>query len=218
MRDSFVGVVLEPSPWMKDQSAKARGKMVERSEVDMDVDEVMVLDQPSRSAETDRDSPVAADGGKAKAAPTIPGPLSRAKQKQKAVTESEVSDSVMDVDDGGHYETQDVQPIRDSRQPSTPRRDLPRKLFGDDSNPFATAPPQINPPDATNPFLAFEAPHYSTPAVIYALAEEEKDMTIEEWTQREMEIQLEMFKEHGLRKIREVKERAAEVRRQIEAL
>ena len=220
-RASFVGVVLSSSPRMIHQSTKARGKMVERSGADMDVDEVMVLDQPSRSAETDRDSPVAVNKskGKAAAAPTKPKPsLSISEQKQEAVVQSEASDSAMDVDDRDDHAVQDVQPTRDSRQPSTPRRDLPRKLFGDDSNPFAAAPLQDS-NDTTNPLSAFEAPYGRVPAeVIYALAEEEKEMTVEEWTKRELEIQLEMFKEHGLRKIREFQERAAEVRRQIDAL
>jgi hypothetical protein len=125
----------------------------------------------------------------------------------------------MDVDDRDDHGAQDVQPIRDSRQPSTPRRDPPKKLFGDDPNPFTTAPPQLDSNDVTNPLSVFEAPYGKVPAeVIHALAEEEKEMTVEEWTKRELEIQLELFKEHGLRKIREFKERAAEVRRQIEAL
>lgn len=217
-RTSFIGVVVEPSPRMKRLSAGVRGKMGERFEVDMDVDEAMALDQPSRSAQTDRDSPVTVDKGKGRATgvQTKPKPVSNA--KQKTPIESEASDSVMDVDDGDDYETQDVQSIRDSRQPSTPRRDPPRKLFRDDSNPFTAASAQEDSTDATNPFLAIEALSGRGAAVIYALAEEEKEMTVEEWTKRELEIQVEMFKEHGLRKIREVKERAAEVRRQIEAL
>ena len=228
-RESFIGVVLSSSPRVTHQSTKARGKMAERSWVDMDVDEVMVLDQPSRSAETDHDSPVALDKGKAKATTgsTKPKSLSSAskqdtskqKRERKAVIQSEASDSAMDVDDREGYGVQDVQSIRDLRQPSTPRRDPPRKLFGGDSNPFTTAPPQQDSNDATNPLSAFEAPYGRLPAeVIYALAEEEKEMLVEEWTKRELEIQLELFKEHGLRKIREFKERAAEARRHIEAL
>lgn len=219
-RESFIGVVLSSSPRMT-QSTKARGKMAEKSGVDMDVDEVMVLDQPSRSAETDRDSPVAVGKSKAEAtaAPTKPKPPpSISEQKQKTVVQSEASDSAMDVDDRDDHAVQDVQSTRDSRQPSTPRRDPPRRLFGDDSNPFAIAPQQDS-NDAANPLSAFEAPYGKIPTeVIYALAEDEKEMTVEEWTKRELEIQLELFKEHGLRKIREFKERAAEVRRQIEAL
>ena len=121
----------------------------------------------------------------------------------------------MDVDDRDDYGVRDVQ----SSQPSTPPRNLPRKLFGDESDPFATVPPQLDPNDAANPLSAFEAPYGRVPAeVIYALGEEETEMTVEEWTKRELEIQIELFKEHGLRKIREFKERAAEVRRQIEEL
>jgi hypothetical protein len=217
-RESFVGVVLLSSPRVTHQPTKVRGKVAERPGVDMDVDEVI---QPSRSAETDRDSPVAVDKSKGKAtvAPTKPKPsLSISEQEQEAVVQSEASDSAMDVDDRDDHAVQDVQSTRDSRQPSTPRRDPPRKLFGDDSNPFTTAPQQDS-GDATNPLSAFEAPYGRIPAeVIYALAEEEKEMTVEEWTKGELEIQLELFKEHGLRKIREFKERAAEVRRQIEAL
>ena len=195
------------------QSTKARGKVPDKSGVNMDMDEVMVLDQPSRSAETDHDSPVVVDKGKTKAttAPTKPKPP----PSKKAVVQSEASDSAMDVDDRYDHGVQDVQ----SSQPSTPRRSPPRKLFGDDSNPFTTAPPQLDSNDAKSPLSAFEVPYGKVPAeVIYALAEEEKDMTVEEWTKRELEIQLELFKEHGLRKIREFKERAAEARRQIEAL
>ena len=206
---------------MKHQSAEVHEKIAERSEVDMELDEVTMLDQPSRSAETDRDSPIAADKGKAKAtvAPTKPKPLSSTKEKQKAVFQSEASDSAMDVDDGDNYEIPDIQSIRGSHEPSTPRRDEPRRLFGDNSNPFTVALSQANSTDVTNPLLTLEVPHVRVPAeVIYALGEEEKEMSVEEWTKRELEIQLEMFKEHGLRTIREFKERAAEVRRQIEAL
>jgi hypothetical protein len=221
-RDSFIGVVLSSSPRVAYQAAKAHEKTAERSGVDMDVDEIMVLDQPSRSAETDRDSPVAVDKGKVKAtaAPSKSHPPSGAsKQKQKVVVQSEASDSGMDVDDGDDHGVQDVQPIRDSRQPSTPHRNPPGELFRDDSNPFTTAPPQLGPSGAANPLSAFEAPFGRLPAeVIYALVDEEKDMTVEEWTKGELEIQLELFKEHGLKRIREFKERAAEVRRQIEAL
>jgi len=220
-RESFVGVILSSSPRVTHQSTGARGKVVERSRADMDVDEVLVLDQPSRSAETDHDSPVAVNKSKGKvtAAPTKPKPsLSISEQKQEVVVQSEASDSAMDVDDRDDHEVQDIQSTRDLRQPSTPRRDPPRKLLGDDSNPFTTAP-QRDSSDATNPLSVFEAPYGRIPTeVIYALGEEEKEMTVEEWTKGELEIQLELFKEHGLRKIREFKERAAEVRRQIEAL
>lgn len=220
-RESFIGVVLSSSPRVTHQSSKTRGKVTEKHVVDMDVDEVVVLDQPSRSAETDRDSPVIVDKGKGKAtaAPTKSKPsTSIPERKQKAVVQSEASDSGMDVDDRDDHVVRDTGSTRDSRQPSTPRRDPPRKLFGDISNPF-TAAPQQNSNDAANPLSAFEAPYGRVPAeVIYALTEEEKEMTVEEWTKREMEIQLELFREHGLRKIREFKERAAEARRQIEGL
>jgi len=217
-RDSFIGVVLPPSPLVAHQSSKARGKMAERPEVNTDVDEITVLDQPSRSAETDHDSPVAVGKGKGKATaaltrPKPPSPTS--KQKQRAIIESEASDSAMDVDDRDDHGVQDVQPS----QPSTPQRNPPRKLFGDDSNPFTTAPSEPDPIDAANPLSVFEAPYGRIPAeVIYALGEEEREKTVEEWTKGELEIQIELFKEHGLRKIREFKERAAEVRKQIEAL
>lgn len=218
-RDSFIGVVLSSSPQVPHQSTKARRKTAERSGVDMDVDEVTVMDQPGRSAETDRDSPVALDKGKATGAPTKPKPLSSTSKQEKAVVQSEASDSAMDVDDREDYGVQDTQSIRDSRQPSTPRRDPPRRLFGDNSNPFTTVPLQKDSNDTSNPLSAFKAPYGKIPAeVIYALAEEEKEMTVEEWTKRELEIQLELFKEHGLRKIREFKERAADVRKQIDAL
>ena len=220
-RESFVGVILSSSPRVTHQPTGARGKVVEKSRADMDVDEVLVLDQPSRSAETDHDSPVAVNQSKGKVttAPTKPKPsLSISGQKQEVVVQSEASDSAMDVDDHDDHGVQDVQSTRDLRQPSTPRRDPPRKLLGDDSNPFDAAP-QRDSSDATNPLSAFEAPYGRIPAeVIYALGEEEKEMTVEEWTKGELEIQLELFKEHGLRRIREFKERAAEVRRQIEAL
>lgn len=220
-RESFIGVVLSSSPRITHQSTKAHGEVAERSRVDTDVDEATALDQPSRSAETDRDSPVAVDKGKVKATtilikPNPPSPTS--KHKQKAVVQSEASDSAMEVDDRDDYETQDVQPVRDSRQPSTPRRDPPRKLFGDESNPF-TAAPRLDSNDATNPLSVFDVSSGRMPAeAIYALAEEEKEMTVEEWTKRELEIQLELFREHGLRRIREFKERAAEARGRIEAL
>jgi len=218
-RESFVGVVLSSSPQVTHQFTKAHGKIAEK---DMDVDEVTVLDQPTRSAETDHESPAAADKGKAKATviPTKPKPpLTTSERREKTVIQSEASDSAMDVDDRDDYGVQDAQPIPELRQPSTPRRDPPRKLFRDDLNPFTTVPPQQDSNDTANPLSAFEAPYGKVPAeVIYALAEEEKEMTVEEWTKRELEIQLEMFREHGLRKIREFKERAAEVRRQIEAL
>jgi len=217
-RDSFIGVVVSSSPQVTCQSTTAHEKAAERPGMKTDVDEVMVLDQPSRSAETDHDSPVATDKGKAKAtgAPTRSKPPPRtSKQNQRAVVQSETSDSAMDVDDRDDYGVQDVQ----SSQPSTPPRNLPRKLFGDEPDPFTTVPPQLDPNDAANPLSAFEAPYGRVPAeVIYALGEEETEMTVEEWTKRELEIQIELFKEHGLRKIREFKERAAEVRKHIEAL
>ena len=220
-RDSFVGVVVEPSPRMKRLSEKARGKIPERSGADMDVDEVAAVDQPSRSAATDHDSPVVDKSkGKADTSTTKPKPLTgTSKQKQKTVHLSEASDSAMDVDDGEDREVQDVQSVRDSRQPSTPRRDPPRRLFADDSDPFTIGPSRVDPTGVPNPLLAFEAPYGEVPTeVIHALGEEEKEMTVEEWTKRELEIQLELLREHGLRKIREFKERAAEVRGQIEAL
>jgi len=120
----------------------------------------------------------------------------------------------VDVDDDDNA----VQDVRSS-QPTTPPRSPPRKLFRDDTNPFMTAIPQLDPNDGANPLSAFNAPYGKVPAeVIYALAEEEKEMTVEEWTKREVEIGIEQFMEHGLRKIREFKERAAEARRRIEAL
>lgn len=214
-RDSFIGVVLEPSPRMRRLSAKVGGNVVERPEVDMDVDEVTTLDQPSRSVETDRDSPVVVEKGKVKTM-AKPEPLSSTSEhKQRADIRSEVTDSAMDVDDGNGHEVRDGRSIRDSRQPSTPRRDPPARFFRDDSNPFATG--QANPVEAANPLSAFGAGNLPA-EVLYALVEEEKDMTVEEWTKRESEIQLELFKEHGLRRLLEFKEKAAEVRRQIEAL
>ena len=216
-RDSFIGVVLSSSPQVTHQSTTAHGKMVERPEANTDVDEVAVLDQPSRSAETDHDSPAALDKGKGKVtaatAKSKPPPRS-SKQNHRTVIQSEASDSAMDVDDRDDYGVQDVR----SSQPTTPQRSPPRELLKDDSNPF-TAAPQLDSKDAANPLSAFEAPYGRVPTeVIYALAEEEKEMTVEEWTKRELEIQIELFKEHGLRKIREFKERAAEARKQIETL
>ena len=212
-RDSFIGVVLAPSPRMLKESTKARGKADERTEMDMDVDGVAVIDQPSRSAATDHDSPVVVSKGKAK---VTAAPAKSSKKKEKAVVHSEASDTPMDVDDGGSSGAHDTRDIRNSHQPSTPPRNPPRKLFEDASNPFTTVPPHAN---SVGPLSAFEVPYGRVPAeVIYALTEEEKEMTVEEWTRRELEIQLDTFREHGLRKIREFKERAAEVRKQIEAL
>ena len=216
-RDSFVGVVLSSSPRVVHQSTRASRKMGGGSGVDMNV-EVTVLDQPGRSAETDRDSPVTLGEGKAKAALTKPKPPLSASKHEKVIVQSEASDSAMDVDDRDDYGAQDAQSIQDSRQPSTPRRDPPKRLFGDEPNPF-TKIPQQDSNDAANPLSAFEAPFGRVPAeVIHALAEEENEMTVEEWTKRELEIQVELFQEHGLRVIREFKERAAEARRRIEAL
>ena len=213
-RESFIGVVLSSSPRVVRQSVKM-------AEEDMDIDEVTVLDQPTRSAETDLESPAAVGKGKAKATATAiksNSPLTTS-EREKTVIQSEASDSAMDVDGRDDYGVRDTQSIPDSRQPSTPRRDPPGKLFEDDSNPFTTGPSEQGSNDAAKPLSAFEAPYGKIPAeVIYALAEEEKEMTVEEWTKRELEIQLDLFREHGLRKIREFKERAAEVRRQIEAL
>jgi hypothetical protein len=50
------------------------------------------------------------------------------------------------------------------------------------------------------------------------LAEEERMMTVEQWIRREIEVQYERLKRDGETKIRLFKERAEEVRRQIEAL
>ena len=216
-RDSFIGVVLSSSPRVVCQPVKPCGKVAESFGVNTEADEVTVPDQPSRSAETDRDSPVTVDRGKTKVAtsPTKPKPPPKQKQKQRAIVQSEASDSAMDVDDGEDHRVRDVR----SNQPSTPHVGPPRELFRDDSNPFTTGPSLPDSNDAANPLSVFEAPYGRMPAeVIYALGEEEKEMTVEEWTKRELEIQVELFKEHGLRKILEFKERAAEVRRQIDSL
>jgi hypothetical protein len=50
------------------------------------------------------------------------------------------------------------------------------------------------------------------------LTEEERMMTVEQWIRREIEVQYERLKRDGEAKIRLFKERAEEVRRQIEAL
>jgi hypothetical protein len=50
------------------------------------------------------------------------------------------------------------------------------------------------------------------------LTEEERIMTVEQWIRREIEVQYERLKRDGEAKIRLFKERAEEVRRQIEAL
>ena len=50
------------------------------------------------------------------------------------------------------------------------------------------------------------------------LTEEERIMTVEQWIRREIEVQYERLKRDGEAKIRFFKERAEEVRRQIEAL
>jgi len=50
------------------------------------------------------------------------------------------------------------------------------------------------------------------------LADEERTMTVEQWFRQEMEVQYERLKRDGEMKIRLFKERAEEVRRQIEAL
>ena len=50
------------------------------------------------------------------------------------------------------------------------------------------------------------------------LTEEERIMTVEQWIRREIEVQYERLKRDGEGKIRLFKERAEEVRRQIEAL
>jgi len=50
------------------------------------------------------------------------------------------------------------------------------------------------------------------------LTEEERVMTVEQWIRREIEMQYELLRGDGEMKIRQFKERAEEVRRQIEAL
>jgi len=50
------------------------------------------------------------------------------------------------------------------------------------------------------------------------LTEEERSMTVEQWIRREIEVQYERLKRDGEAKIRLFKERAEEVRRQVEAL
>jgi hypothetical protein len=50
------------------------------------------------------------------------------------------------------------------------------------------------------------------------LADEERMMTVEQWIRREIEVQYERLRRDGEMKIRLFKERAEEVRRQIEAL
>ena len=50
------------------------------------------------------------------------------------------------------------------------------------------------------------------------LTEEERMMTVEQWIRQEIEVQYERLKRDGETKIRLFKERAEEVRREVEAL
>lgn len=116
-----------------------------------------------------------------------------AQNKPQAAHES---DSAMEVDD-----------FQNPLQPSTPPRAAPIA----ESNPFTL----VN--DHSNLLSAFQEPYGKLP-IVFTLTEEEKEMTIEEWTKRELETQLEKFKRDGFRRIQEFKDKAVEVRRQIEAL
>jgi hypothetical protein len=114
-------------------------------------------------------------------------------------------DIAMDVDEQEPFQHTEVH-----APPSTP----PRTALAEDSNPFS-----LPARDDQNPLLAFQAPFGKLPMeTMFTLTEAEKDMTIEEWTKRELETQLENFRRDGYRQIQAFKDRAAEVRRQIETL
>lgn len=118
---------------------------------------------------------------------------------------------------------------RSSRSPECPE---PRTLQRDE-NPATPPPPP--PPRPSSSILSVSSTtsttkvegHTDTETLVESLpvrtngaqlTEEEGIMTVEQWIRREIEVQYERLKRDGEAKIRLFKERAEEVRRQIEAL
>jgi len=118
---------------------------------------------------------------------------------------------------------------RSSRSPECPE---PRTLQRDE-NPATPPPPPLPRPSSsmltvssTTSTTKVEG-HTDTETLVETLpvrtngaqlTEEERIITVEQWIRREIEVQYERLKRDGEAKIRLVKERAEEVRRQIEAL
>jgi hypothetical protein len=118
-----------------------------------------------------------------------------------------------------------------SRSPEYPE---PRTLQRDE-NPAMPPPPPPLPPRPSSSMLSVSSTtsttkvegHTDTETLVEPLpirtngaqlTEEERIMTVEQWIRREIEVQYERLKRDGEAKIRVFKERAEEVRRQIEAL
>ncbi|KAF8491887.1 hypothetical protein F5888DRAFT_957072 [Russula emetica] len=118
---------------------------------------------------------------------------------------------------------------RSSRSPECPES---RTLQGDENPP---TPPPPTPPRPSSSILSVSSTtsttkvegHTDTETLVEPLpvrtngaqlTEEERIMTVEQWIRREIEVQYERLKRDGEANIRLFKERAEEVRRQIEAL
>jgi hypothetical protein len=128
-------------------------------------------------------------------------------------------------------------PIRDMDDrvlapPRSPECPEPRTLQRDE---FSATPPPPPPPRPSSSLLSVSSTtsttkvegHTDTETLVEPLpvrtggaqlTEEERIMTVEQWIRREIEVQYERLKRDGEAKIRLFRERAEEVRRQIEAL
>lgn len=128
--------------------------------------------------------------------------------------------------------------------PSTPERQILRmisprpispppshtpSLMSRDFSPSPPAQPRLSPvnehdqdqdqEERRSPSPSFLPPLASTPRVLKKkLTAEERGLTVEQWIRREMEIECGLLRQDGERKIHAFRQRAEEIRREIEAL
>ena len=148
----------------------------------------------------------------------IPTPVTPPR-KVKALTVRSGSNPVVDVDDG--------EDVPSTRPPCYPQCPEPPTSHREES--------PATPPPASSSLLSVSSTTSTTKVDSHTdaetlvepfpsrtsgvqLVDEERMMTVEQWFRREMEVQYEQLKRDGEMKIRLFKERAEEVRRQIEAL
>jgi len=148
----------------------------------------------------------------------IPSPATPPR-KVKAPTVLSGHNLVADMD-GGEY-------LPSARPPRSPQCSEPPTLHREESS--------ATPPPASSSLLSVSSTTSTTKVESHTdaetlvepfpsrtngvqLADEERMMTVEQWFRQEMEVQYERLKRDGEMKIRLFKERAEEVRRQIEAL
>jgi len=148
----------------------------------------------------------------------IPSPATPPR-KVKAPTVFSGSNPVADVDDSEH--------VPSARPPRSPQCSDPPSSYREES--------PATPPPASSSLLSVSSTTSTTKVESHTdaetlvesfpsqrsgvqLTDEERMMTVEQWFRQEMEVEYERLKRDGEMKIRLFKERAEEVRRQIEAL